>query len=112
MKYLLSCLLVYALVSCQANQNAASVQDSLAFSDSGAGNFDRDSAMAAIKVETMNMVASDTQGLYLAPIKVISANPYEDEYSSFKKIKLLYKNVSDKNITAIKFSWYGIKRIW
>jgi hypothetical protein len=49
----------------------------------------------------------DTVGLYLAPVKVLSAKFISKEYSNYKDIALRYKNVSDKTITAIRFRWYG-----
>jgi hypothetical protein len=49
----------------------------------------------------------DTGGLYLAPIKVLSAKFVTKEYSNYKDIALRYKNVSDKVVTAIRFKWYG-----
>ena len=50
----------------------------------------------------------DTAGLYLAPVKVISAKFVEKEYSNYKDVSLSYKNVSGKKITAIRFKWYGV----
>ncbi|HUC79780.1 MAG TPA: hypothetical protein VMR70_02655 [Flavisolibacter sp.] len=49
----------------------------------------------------------DTGGLYLAPVKVLSAKFVTKEYSNYKDISLRYKNVSNKVITAIRFKWYG-----
>ena len=49
----------------------------------------------------------DTGGLYLAPIKVLSAKFVTREYSNYKDIALRYKNVSNKVVTAIRFKWYG-----
>ncbi len=49
----------------------------------------------------------DTGGLYLAPIKVVSAKFVEKEYSNYKDVSLRYKNVSNKVVSAIKFKWYG-----
>jgi len=49
----------------------------------------------------------DTAGLYLAPVKVLSAKFVSKEYSNYKDIALSYKNVSDKKISAIRFRWYG-----
>ena len=50
----------------------------------------------------------DTGGLYLSPIKVLSAKFIEKEYSNYKDISLTYKNVSKKKVSAIRFKWYGI----
>jgi len=50
----------------------------------------------------------DTGGLYLAPVKVLSARFVEREYSNYKDISLRYKNVSNKRVSAIRFKWYGV----
>lgn len=42
------------------------------------------------------------------PIKIISAKIIQEEYSSYKSIRLSWKNISDKKINAVKFSWKGI----
>ncbi len=57
---------------------------------------------------TLSFILRDTLSLEDAPVKVISARPVEKEYSNYKDIRLSYKNVSGKNITAIRFRWYGI----
>ncbi|MBU6158881.1 MAG: hypothetical protein KGP35_07620 [Bacteroidetes bacterium] len=49
----------------------------------------------------------DTGGLYLAPVKVLSAKFVTKEYSNYKDVSLRYKNISEKVITAIRFKWYG-----
>ena len=49
----------------------------------------------------------DTGGLYLAPVKVLSAKFTSKEYSNYKDVSLSYKNISTKKITAIRFKWYG-----
>jgi hypothetical protein len=49
----------------------------------------------------------DTGGLYLAPIKVVSAKFVKKEYSNYKDVALRYKNVSNKVVNAVKFKWYG-----
>ena len=51
---------------------------------------------------------TDTTGIGNSPIKVYKYKIVEKEYStSYKDIKLYYKNVSKKNISAIRFEWYG-----
>lgn len=49
----------------------------------------------------------DTGGLYLAPVKVLSAKFVEEEYSNYKNVRLSFKNTSNKKISAIRFKWYG-----
>lgn len=40
------------------------------------------------------------------PVKIISTRLFKNQYSTFKNIRLTFKNVSRKNIQAIKFQWY------
>jgi hypothetical protein len=69
-------------------------------------------ALAEKKVDSLLKYDSkkrytDTTGLSSAPVKVISAKLIEEEYSNYKNIKIVYKNVSNKKIQAIRFDWYG-----
>ncbi len=52
-------------------------------------------------------VYMDTAGLSKAPVKVIKALLFKKEYSSYRDIRVTYKNVSKKTVTAIKFRWKG-----
>lgn len=61
-----------------------------------------------IKGAQEHALFSDTLGISSSPVKVISARPVKEEYSSYKDISVTYKNVSGKNISAIRFKWYGI----
>ena len=49
----------------------------------------------------------DTAGLYLSPVKILFAKFVTEEYSKFRGIRLSYKNVGRKKISAIRFRWYG-----
>lgn len=40
------------------------------------------------------------------PVKIISTRLFKNQYSTFKNIRLTFKNVSSQNIHAIKFQWY------
>lgn len=65
-------------------------------------------SVAKVREEKNGVEAKyDTGGLYLAPIKVVSAKFVEKEYSNYKDVALRYKNVSNKIISAVKFKWYG-----
>lgn len=59
----------------------------------------------------LNKIASDvymdTAGLSKAPVKVIKAVLFKVEYSSYRDIRVTYKNVSKKAVIAIKFRWKG-----
>jgi len=50
---------------------------------------------------------TDTTGVGNSPIKVYKYKFEKKEYSNYKDIVLYYKNVSNKNISAIRFEWYG-----
>lgn len=57
--------------------------------------------------EGMHNAMLDTVGVSNAPVKILSAQPVKNEYSNYRNVSLKYKNVSNKTISAIKFSWYG-----
>lgn len=42
-----------------------------------------------------------------APIVVTKSRFVSDEYSRYKDVSLTFKNVSGKNVTAIRFKWVG-----
>lgn len=49
----------------------------------------------------------DTTGISKSPILILKSQIVEIDYSNKKNIRLIYKNVSNKKITAIRFEWYG-----
>lgn len=49
----------------------------------------------------------DSTGMKNSPIVVLAARLFKEEYSTYKSIRLTYKNVSKKSIEAIRFEWYG-----
>jgi hypothetical protein len=62
----------------------------------------------SITKNSLKNIYTDTTGVGNSPIKVYKYKLVEKEYStSYKDIKLYYKNVSKKNISAIRFEWYG-----
>lgn len=66
----------------------------------------------SIRVETdrkiNEAVYEDTAGMTLAPIIVTKAWFQKREYSTYKSVKLTYKNVGEKTVTAIRFSWKAV----
>jgi hypothetical protein len=50
---------------------------------------------------------TDTTGLANSPIKVYKSKFVEKEYSNYKDIVLYFKNISKKDISAVRFEWYG-----
>lgn len=58
--------------------------------------------------KAMSDVLFDTVGVGQGPVKVISAKVVQEEYSTFKSVRLSWKNISKKKISAIRFKWYGL----
>lgn len=58
--------------------------------------------------EVIKSALFDTVGISQAPVKVLSAKLVEREYSNSKDIRLAWKNVSGKDVAAIRFKWYGL----
>jgi len=48
----------------------------------------------------------DVQKTKNSPVKILSAKLLKNQYSDHKDIQLTYKNITQKNIKAIKFEWY------
>lgn len=99
MKLLFLLPLLSMAFACNNNQSGAV----LSFADSIAVRHAVDSTIK----ETQKNALFDTVGLSNAPIKVVKAKLVEREYSSYKDIFLVYKNVSAKSVSGIKFRWYG-----
>jgi len=74
----------------------------------------KDSFATALTVDSMvkssisNHFLEDTSKLHDAPIIVLKAVPVKKEYSNYKDIRLTWKNVSNKTISAVRFRWYGV----
>lgn len=50
----------------------------------------------------------DTSGVAQAPVKVLTAKLVGREYTNSKDIRLMWKNVSSKKVSAVRFKWYGL----
>lgn len=57
---------------------------------------------------TRSVLLSDTAYDPSCPVMIISAKPETQEYSNYRDIAIVYKNISSKNISAIRFKWYGV----
>lgn len=63
----------------------------------------------SVKAATsLSMLSSDTIGMSVAPVRVIKSRIVKKEYSNYRDIELVYKNFSEKKVTAIRFQWFGI----
>lgn len=103
MKYAVILILLWA---CN-NDSKSKIKDSDSINGMTVAEYKQhyiDSAVNKVKKD----VLFDTAGLSNAPVKVLSAKIVEKEYSNYKDIRLTFKNISDKKVSAIKFRWYGI----
>lgn len=102
MKHILIVSLFLILYSCNnsSNKYIASQSDSL---DGKSKSEWVDSAVQSLKKN----VLFDTVGLWSAPVKVLKSRLVKREYSNYKDISITYKNMSNKDISAIRFKWYG-----
>lgn len=57
---------------------------------------------------TEKIINEDTIGMYLAPVKILSSKVVKSESGSYRNVYLEFKNLTNKKIEAIKFSWYGL----
>lgn len=102
-------MLPWAACKSPTNKSSAEkiLQDSETFIDSVRTARQVDSMVK----ESMNSVyrnVADSSGSWRAPVQVTKAEMVKNEYSSARSVRLTYKNVSDKQVAAIKFRWYGI----
>jgi hypothetical protein len=107
MKYLIPCAFIL-IVACKTNstdreaektiENSRKFIDSIEFAD-------RVDSMVSDRIRN---VYFDTVGVAQGPVKITSAKLVSREYSSSKDIRLVWKNVSSKKISAIRFRWYGL----
>lgn len=77
-------------------------------SDSTITDHQRDSIIEVVDRGIIDKMLEDTIKAKNAPVKILKARIIQKEYSSYKSISLTYKNVSGKDIEAIRFSWYGV----
>lgn len=65
----------------------------------------KDSMLNDIKKE---IVTKDAENVSIQdPVQVVKAVFFEEEYSNLKSIRVVYKNISNKKVSAIKFKWTG-----
>jgi len=68
----------------------------------------QDKSAGSLTVNTIEPENDDTTGTSTAPVKVLQAKPHRNDYSAYRDIMLQFRNVSDKDISGIKFAWRGI----
>ncbi|KIO75248.1 hypothetical protein TH53_21800 [Pedobacter lusitanus] len=103
-------MLIIFIAGCEQKQEESAEQrkarlDSFSMKRYGKSSDERIKEMTH-KVISKSLL--DTAGLYKSPIKIIKATLVKKEYSNFRDIRISYKNVSNKPISAIRFMWKGI----
>jgi hypothetical protein len=108
-KVLLLIIIIGGLISC--TNTKTDVVDDNEFGDS-IGNRSvveiKDSIKKDLNKRLADQVYGDTIGVYKSPVKVLKSRMVKEEYSRFRDIELTFKNVSDKKIVGIRFSWKGV----
>jgi len=55
----------------------------------------------------LSEVAFDTVGTEHAPVRIVRYQLVQNLNGHYKSVALTYQNISSKNISAIRFKWYG-----
>lgn len=100
MKIMLHVLILIIILSCKEEPHIKTPEEQKRY----------DSIYKAIKKESddhMVSLLTDTTGVWESPIQVLSYKITKDEYASFKQVELTVKNISDKNVDAVRFKWFG-----
>lgn len=58
------------------------------------------------KKDSIKELFANNKNEYKSPIKILSSRLLPNQYSNHKDIKITYKNVTKKDIKAIKLEWY------
>lgn len=98
MKYIFPLLIFLACQQPATKETELTLAESLAVADK----------VDSMVKESVYKALFDTIGLHAAPIKIISATLVKEEYSSYRDVRLTFKNVSNKKIQAARFKWYGL----
>jgi hypothetical protein len=96
------CFAYLLIISCNNTSQEISVEEKLK------AIAIKDSIVEDIRKKANDNVFGDTVGLSKSPIKILSYKIVESEGGNYRNIRLSYKNISDKKITAIKFRWKGV----
>lgn len=102
-------VLIIAITSCQSTSSDNDKTDSLGIKPGQTEEQRIAEIKDSLSRRIQEAMANDSAILAAnAPVKVTSAKPVEKEYSNYKDIHLVWKNVSKKTISAIRFKWTGI----
>ena len=97
------------IVSCNIDVNKVPVDEAKLKADSIRTKILEDSFGKAAIRDAYTKVAADqyAKSAIGSPVKIISAKFVQEEYSNYKSVRLVWKNISNKKIAGIKFSWTG-----
>jgi hypothetical protein len=107
---ILACAAIGIIVYYMTNSSAKPKQDPpvVSIDEKKFKDSFKEATLKEVNRSIANNQLSDTLRLQDAPIKVLSARLFREEYSSYRSIELTFKNVSQKSIEGIKFQWYGL----
>lgn len=94
----LLCVLTAAMPGCNSNSSSPTTPPAIA-------SLQPDSLT---QDQLIDMVFSDTSGLFLAPVKVTSFDIVKSKSGDYRNVYLTYRNTSNREISAIKFMWKGV----
>ncbi|MCD0467185.1 hypothetical protein [Flavobacterium sp. ENC] len=94
-------VLIVIVLSCQKKKEKSSGYVRATLTDTAMNVYSPQSSYEMVKTKYLK---NDSLSDY--PVKIISTKLFKNQYSTFKNIRLTFKNVSRKNIHAIKFQWY------
>lgn len=104
MKKVLILLFILILISCTNKDQKKLPKDNYSgdtITNKSTKQEDEKKAIDSIKNDFLNTkINSET------PVKIISSKLIKNQYSDHKDIQLVYKNLTQKKIKAIKFEWY------
>ncbi len=104
MKVIFLFLVSASFIACdlpdRSNIKKQKLEDSINADANDRAKRDVDSILRNVMFDTANLAGS--------PVKIVSAKIVLGEGGDYRNVKLIYKNISSKKISAIKFRWYGV----
>jgi hypothetical protein len=99
-------LMLFFLIGCQTNKKEDETQKLLNEADKFIDSVNIAKKADSMTKQIIRSALFDTIGISTAPIKVLSAKVIKEDYS--RDVRLVWKNISSKKISAVKFKWYGV----
>lgn len=107
-KIMLIGLILITMLAVSCNSSPTSTKKVKKVIEEAQNQITEDSIMKDSYKRATNDLLFDTSNLSTAPVKILKSRLVKEDYSGYRNIELTYKNISDKNISGIKFRWYGL----